>query len=198
MIPTDEMAHSEHLEQQPTQPLQSVKPVNPVRAWLPTIRFLLLCAALFFGIRTVAPTYAIEGESMSPTYHNGNRVILNGVYQFQSPHRGDVIVFNPPVQSTEPYIKRVIGLPGDHVLIENGEVTINGEPLGESYLHGVSTTCYHTAFCDLVVPPGTVFVLGDNRPNSSDSRVFGPVDEKAIIGNVLVSIWPPNAIGVGS
>lgn len=159
---------------------------------------MVLCAVLFFGIRTVAPTYAIEGESMSPNFHNGNRVILNGAYRFQSPHRGDVVVFDPPVQSTEPYIKRVIGLPGDHIVIENGEVTINGVPLQEPYLHGVATTCFHTAFCDIVVPAGAIYVLGDNRPNSSDSRIFGPVDEKAIIGNVLVSIWPPNAIGVGS
>lgn len=195
MIPTDEMAQTDHLDRQPIQP---VKPMSRIRSWLPTIRFILLCAALFFGIRTVAPTYAIEGESMSPTYHNGNRVILNGAYRFQSPHRGDVIVFDPPVHSTEPYIKRVIGLPGDHVLIENGEVLINGAPLDESYLHGVSTTCFHTAFCDVVVPDGSVFVLGDNRPNSSDSRIFGPVNEHAIIGSVLVSIWPPNAISVGS
>ncbi|HMM41796.1 MAG TPA: signal peptidase I [Thermomicrobiales bacterium] len=198
MIPTDEMAQPDHIDHQPTQPIEPVRPVNRIRSWLPTIRFMLLCAALFFGIRTVAPTYAIEGESMSPTFHNGNRVILNGAYRFKSPHRGDVVVFDPPVQSTEPYIKRVIGLAGDHVLIENGEVTINGAPLDEPYLHGVSTTCFHTAFCDVVVPDGAVYVLGDNRPNSSDSRVFGPVDEDAIIGDVLVSIWPPNAIGVGS
>jgi len=198
VIPSDETTQREHFEHQATQPIQPVGPVSRVRSWLPTIRFMLLCAALFFGIRTVAPTYAIEGESMAPTFHNGNRVILNGAYRFQSPHRGDVVVFDPPVQSTEPYIKRVVGLPGDHIVIENGEVTINGAALHESYLHGVSTTCFHTAFCDVVVPEGAVYVLGDNRPNSSDSRVFGPVDEDAIIGSVLVSIWPPNAIGVGS
>lgn len=198
MTPTDEMANDDPFKSQSTQPIESVKPVSRLRSWLPTIRFMLLCAALFFGIRTVAPTYAIEGESMSPTFHNGNRVILNGAYRFQSTHRGDVIVFDPPVESTEPYIKRVIGLPGEHVVIENGEVTINGEPLHESYLHGISTTCFHASYCDVVVPPGTVFVMGDNRPNSSDSRIFGPVDEDAIIGSVLVSIWPPNAISVGS
>ena len=198
MIPTDEMSQVDLPDDQPTQPFEPATRARHARSWLPTIRFMLLCAAIFFGIRTVAPTYAIEGESMSPTFHNGNRVILNGAYRFQSPHRGDVVVFDPPVRSTEPYIKRVIGLPGDHVVIENGEVTINGEPIDESYLHGVSTTCFHSAFCDIVVPEGTVYVLGDNRPNSSDSRLFGPVDEDAIIGNVLVSIWPPNAFGIGS
>lgn len=198
MIPTDEITQSDSFDQQGTQPLQPVKPMSRWRSFLPTIRFALICAALFFGIRTVAPTYAIEGESMSPTYHNGNRVILNGAYRFQTPHRGDVIVFDPPVQSDEPYIKRVIGLPGDHVAIENGAVTINGVALDEDYLQGVHTTCFHTAYCDITVPEGMVYVLGDNRPNSSDSRLFGPVDEDAIIGKVMVSIWPPNAISIGS
>jgi signal peptidase I len=160
------------------------------RSWLPTIRFLLLCVAFWFGLRAVAPSYAIEGESMSPTFHDGGRVILNGAYRFQSAHYGDVVVFDPPHLSDKPYIKRVIGLPGDAIDIHDGAVYRNGARLNEPYLEGAPTTCNHQPHCSLVVPEGMVYVLGDNRPNSSDSRVFGPVDKDAVLGEVLFSFWP--------
>jgi signal peptidase I len=179
------------------RPLEEPEKRGGLRSMLPTIRFVVLCAALFFGIRTVAPTYAIEGESMAPTFHNGGRVILNGTYRFRAPHRGDIVVFHPPVPSQEPYIKRVIGLPGDHVSIRNGLVFINDQALNEGYLNGDPTSCYHPTFCELTVPQDAVFVLGDNRANSSDSRMFGVVPIDNIIGDVVVTIWPPGAASVG-
>lgn len=160
------------------------------KRWSPTIRFALLCLAIWLGLRVVAPSYAIEGESMSPTFHDGGRVILNGAYRFQSAHFGDVVVFNPPYASDKPYIKRVIGLPGDTIDIRDGVVYRNGEALDEGYINGASTTCFHVPHCTLTVPEGMVYVLGDNRPNSSDSRVFGPVSKDAILGEVLFSFWP--------
>lgn len=165
-----------------------------VRAVMPTVRFTLLCAAIFLGLRTAAPTYAIDGESMSPTFHTGNRVILNGAYRFGSPERGDIVVFQPPYPSEEPYIKRVIGLPGDQIAISEGAVFVNGVALAEGYISDDPTGCFHTLWCDLIVPEGQVYVLGDNRGNSSDSRVFGPVEIDRIIGGVMVSIWPPDDI----
>ena len=174
---------------------EQVSPLRrTVRAVLPTVRFTLLCAAIFFGLRTAAPTYAIDGESMSPTFHTGNRVILNGAYRFGSPERGDIVVFQPPYQAEEPYIKRVIGLPGDQISIHGGTVFLNGVVLAEGYISDDPTGCFHILWCDLIVPEGQVYVLGDNRGNSSDSRVFGPVDIDRIIGGVMVSIWPPDDI----
>src|SRR5690349_8166107 len=80
-------------------------PPSFLKRWLPTIRFILLCLAIWLGLRMVAPSYAIEGESMSPTFHDGGRVILNGAYRFQSTGYGDIVVFNPPYDSDKPYIK---------------------------------------------------------------------------------------------
>lgn len=160
------------------------------RNWLPTIRFILLCFALWLGLRVVAPSYAIEGESMWPSFHDGGRVILNGAYRFQSAHYGDVVVFNPPFESDKPYIKRVIGMAGDTIDIHDGAVYRNGVRLDEPYIHGAETTCYHEPHCALTVPDGMLYVLGDNRPNSSDSRVFGPVPRHNVLGEVLFSFWP--------
>ncbi|MGH9173877.1 MAG: signal peptidase I [Vicinamibacterales bacterium] len=160
------------------------------RRWFPTLRFLLLCVALWFGLRAVAPSYAIEGESMAPTFHDGGRVLLNGTYRFQQAHYGDVVVFHPPFSSDKPYIKRVIGLAGDTIDIHDGAVYRNGERLVEPYVDGASTNCHHPPHCALTIPEGMVYVLGDNRPNSSDSRVFGPVDRDAVLGEVLFSFWP--------
>jgi signal peptidase I len=154
-----------------------------------TVRFAILCAVIFFGLRAVAPTYAIEGESMSPTFHDGGRVILNGAYRFQTPHRGDIVVFDPPYASSNPYIKRVIALPGERLSIHDGRVYINDVPLDERYLEGVETTCQRAPHCDLVIPDDYVYVLGDNRNNSSDSRYFGPIPTGNIVGEVLITIW---------
>ncbi|HYI14056.1 MAG TPA: signal peptidase I [Thermomicrobiales bacterium] len=160
------------------------------RNWLPTIRFILLCLALWLGLRVAAPSYAIEGESMSPTLHDGGRVILNGAYRFQSAGYGDVVVFNPPYDSDKPYIKRIVGLAGDTIDIHDGGVYRNGDLLDEPYLDGTETTCFHVPHCSLTIPEGMIYVLGDNRPNSSDSRVFGPVEKDAVLGEVLFSFWP--------
>jgi signal peptidase I len=178
----------------PFGPVVDAKPrrkkTRPARRWLSTLRFVLLCLAIWFGIRTVAPSYAIEGESMAPTFHDGGRVILNGAYRFVGPHHGDVVVFHPPYSSDKPYIKRVIALAGEEVDIHDGAVYIDGERLDEPYLDGAVTTCGSMPHCRLVVPDGMVYVLGDNRPHSSDSRVFGPIDEDEIVGEVLFTFWP--------
>jgi signal peptidase I len=165
-------------------------PVSFWKRWAPTIRFALLCLAIWLGLRVVAPSYAIEGESMSPTFHDGGRVILNGAYRFQSVDYGDIVVFHPPYNSDKPYIKRVIGVSGDRIEIHDDAVYRNGERIDEPYVDGAATSCFHAPNCVLTVPDGMVYVLGDNRPNSSDSRVFGPVDEDEIIGEVLFSFWP--------
>jgi signal peptidase I len=165
---------------------------SALRRVLSTIRLLIICLAVFLAARTVVPTVAIEGESMSPTLHTGGRVVLNGIYRFGTPHRGDIVVFHPPFPAESPYIKRVIALPGETIQIRDGTVFINDEPLREDYLLATATLC--RAHCSLTVPEDAVFVMGDNRSNSSDSRDFGPIMIDSILGEALFSLWPPGTV----
>jgi signal peptidase I len=124
----------------------------------------------------------------------------NDVYPFGQPDRGDVIVFNPPVTpaSDKPFIKRIIGLPGERITFEEGSVYVNGIKLDEAYIDGAITFCDHQSACDLAgveVPAGTVFVLGDNRLHSEDSREFGFVEVDRIIGQAIFTNWPIDDFG---
>jgi signal peptidase I len=152
-----------------------------------------LSLVLFLGINAVSARIRVESISMQPTLYAGDYVIVNKIaYKLGTPERGDVIVFRfPPDPAREPYIKRVIGLPGDHLHIEDGKVYINGELLIEPYLR-VQTE----RGGDWTVPEDSLFVMGDNRNNSSDSRAWGMVPEENIIGRALVIYWPPNQWGV--
>lgn len=142
------------------------------------VQTLLLSLILFFGINMVSARIRIESVSMENTLIQGDFVLVNKVaYQLGSPKLGDVIVFEPPFDSPEPYIKRVIGLPGDEVIIRDGEVYINGALITEPYIKAKARTngTYE-------VPEDTLFVMGDNRNNSSDSRSWGAVPIENVIG----------------
>jgi signal peptidase I len=170
------------------------------------IETLLLAALIFFLVRLVVLNFRVDGESMLPNFDDGQMLLVNRnayehldingnvFYPFDPPERGDVVVFNPPNDSDKPYIKRIIGLPGDEVTFSDGHVNINGEPLAEDYIQD-RTRCGRADTCDVVVPEGEVFVLGDHRSNSSDSRVFGPVPVENIIGKAWLGYWPPADIG---
>jgi signal peptidase I len=145
--------------------------------------------------------FYIPSPSMYPTLKNGDRVLVNKLsYKLHDVNRGDVVVFERPpseAASTIPdLIKRVIGLPGDSVAFQNGHVFINGNQLAEPYLpDGVTTTsdfapnhCTLDAPC--LVPQGDVWVMGDNRNDSKDSRYFGPIPESSIVGRAFVIVWP--------
>ncbi|MEZ5137856.1 MAG: signal peptidase I [Acidimicrobiales bacterium] len=160
-------------------------------------------------IRTfVLQTFWIPSPSMSPTLVEDDRVLVNKLsYRFHDVNRGDVIVFERP--PTEPpneikdLIKRVVGLPGDHVSIIDGTVRIDGRELDEPYVHGLDTV--YDGSClqpnvDLTgldtdagweVPDGELFVMGDNRVNSHDGRCFGPIDEDLVVGRAFFIMWPP-------
>ncbi|MFQ6019824.1 MAG: signal peptidase I, partial [Dehalococcoidia bacterium] len=111
---------------------------------------------------------------------------------FGAPGRGDVVVFQAPNDQQKDFIKRIIGVPGDHVEVSQGDVILNGEVLEEPYVDG-DTTC--PADCVLDVPKKNYFVMGDNRANSSDSRTFGPIPEDNIIGKAFISYWPLDDAG---
>ena len=168
--------------------------------WGETFQILVLALALAFFIRTfVAEPRYIPSESMLPTLEIGDRLIVEKLsYYSHPPQRGDVIVFAPPPQLQEQgyledqaFIKRAIGLPGDTVTVANGRVSIDGRELTEAYIaeppnYGMSP---------MVVPPGQLFVMGDNRNNSNDSHVWGFLPQRNIVGHACFRFWPLERFG---
>lgn len=151
--------------------------------------------------------FYIPSRSMYPTLANGDRVLVNKLsYKLHDVNRGDIIVFErPPSEATSDIpdlIKRVIGLPGDAVSFDGGSVFINGEKLPESYLPvGTVTNASNTPYtCSVqapcMIPDGDVWVMGDNRGDSKDSRYFGPIRESSIVGRAFVLVWPFNRFGL--
>ncbi len=159
------------------------------RTLIDTLETILLSLVLFLAINTISERIRVESISMQPTLFPGDYVIVNKLaYRFgHAPQRGDVIVFKyPPNPDAIPYIKRVIGLPGDQVHIADGKVYINGQLMLEPWLK-VTTN----RGGDWSIPDGQLFVMGDNRNNSSDSRSWGFVPFENIIGRAEMIYLPP-------
>jgi signal peptidase I len=131
--------------------------------------------------------HRMVGNSMTPTLHDGDLLLVDtAAYPSQGPARGDLILFDPPVVSETPYVKRAIGLPGETIEIgADGYVYVDGQRLDEPYTEAGSTECKARACEPVTVKEGEVYVLGDNRRNSADSRIFGPVDIDSVIGKVI-------------
>jgi len=162
--------------------------------WLREVLETILPAVLIAVLINLflAQATQVHGQSMEPTLHSNQRLVVEKVsYRFHGPRRGDIVVLKSP-QSSELLIKRVIGLPGEMVEIRQGQVYINGQKLDEQYLE--KPTGGHWG--PLIVPPLHVFVLGDNRSFSNDSRAFGMVPVKNIIGRAWLCYWPLNEVGV--
>lgn len=133
----------------------------------------------------------VQGPSMEPTLHNNERLIMNKiVYQIGEPERGDIVVFH--ATKNDDYIKRVIGLPGDKLEFNNNQLFVNDKPVDEPYL----TNTFTNDFGPVSVPEGTYYVLGDNRLNSTDSRVLGSIQMDKIVGRVKILIWPINKFSI--
>lgn len=164
------------------------------------IKALAIAIALAFLIRTFlfAP-FMVEGESMETTLHNQEKLVVNkAIYYLSEPKRGDIIVFH--AEAKRDYIKRVIGVAGDTVEVKNDTLYINGKEVDEPYLankreeakqQGVPLT---EDFGPVKVPEGHIFVMGDNRLNSRDSRVIGPVDISTVVGRAEFVFWPMKEI----
>lgn len=153
---------------------------------------LLLSLLLFFAINTISARIRVDGSSMEPTLHSGEFMIVNKLaYKLGSPQVGDVVVFHFPGNPEQEYIKRIIGLPGDRVDIREGMVSVNGQALNEPYI--AAPPAYEES---LTIPPGMLFVLGDNRNNSSDSHSWGPVALDQVVGKAILVYWPPAEWGV--
>ncbi len=157
---------------------------------LDLVETILLSVVLFLGINAVSARIRVESISMQPTLYAGNFVIVNKLaYKLGTPGRGDVIIFHyPPDPTREPYIKRVIGLPGDKVSVSGGKVYVNGAALVEPY---ISAPPAYDGTWD--VPADSLFVLGDNRNSSSDSHSWGMVPLQNVIGKAEVVYWPPQS-----
>jgi signal peptidase I len=135
----------------------------------------------------------VRGSSMTPGIHDGDRILVDHLsLLFRDVHRGDIVVLQYPLDPSLDYIKRVIGLPGDEVCIDEGRVFVNGVRLEEPY---IAEPDPRTSLRQRVAPD-SFFVLGDNRPHSSDSREFGQVPRENLIGLVNLRVWPPARLGV--
>jgi len=152
---------------------------------------VLLTVVIFVVINTLTSRFRIEGPSMNPTLHEGQYLIINKIiYKLHAPERGDIVVFHHPQNSARDLIKRVVGLPGEEIQIREGRVYIDGILLEEPYLaYPGGRSARYTLGAD------QFYVLGDNRPNSDDSRSWGALEKSQIVGKVWVSYWPPSDWG---
>jgi len=172
-----------------------------LREWVTVVGIALVIAFLVRGF--VLQQFYISGPSMESTMFQNNRVLVNKLsYRLHDIHRGDVVVFDrvttdgTAVQHDD-LIKRVIGLPGDTVSISKCVVSVNGKPTDEPYLNdydlaqdNLDDRCRIPEMALTTVEDGHIFVMGDNRPQSFDSRMFGTIDEKLVVGRAFVIIWP--------
>ena len=180
-------------------PPESKKKQSSIRGaveWVVILVGALLVALL---VKTfLLQAFYIPSASMEPTLKIGDRVLVNKLsYDFHDVNRGDVVVFRSPPGEGNPdikdLIKRVIALPNETVEGHDGRVFINGDALREPYLPEGMTT---SAFPAQKIPPGHVWVMGDNRSNSKDSRVFGPINDDLVVGRAFIRVWPVTSIGL--
>lgn len=184
---------------------------------------LVLALLIFVAVRSVVLNFRVDGLSMEPNLDSGQMLLVNRqmyfhfdandvlnilpfvdregeniVYPLHPPQRGDIVVFEPPIgRTSKPYIKRVVGLPGETVALRDGGVYVDGELLQEPYIPGTATSWPNgDPSRQVVVPPGHLFVLGDNRNNSTDSRSFGPISSESLIGRAWISYWPSDLAGI--
>jgi signal peptidase I len=161
-----------------------------------TLAVLIVVVVIPIRLFVISP-FIVDGESMHPTFENLDYLIVDElVYAVKSPERGDVIVFRYPKNPSVYYIKRVIGLPGETLSITRGTITVTSpsgtsQTLTEPYILNEDATYTKKITLD----PDEYFVMGDNRPNSSDSRVWGPLPRKDIIGRVDVRLLPLRGLG---
>ena len=184
--------------------LQPDKPTDRANSWS-KIRenstTVLIALILAFVIRVfIAEPRYIPSESMFPTLEIGDRLVVEKVaYKFHSPHRGDIVVFQPPnklqrlgYEKDQAFIKRAIAKPGDTIAVNDGVVYVNEQPVSEEYIAAPP----EYDLMPITVPEGQLFVMGDNRNNSNDSHIWGFLPIENIIGHAIFRFWPLERIGV--
>ena len=175
----------------PAAPPRPSKARSCLRLIWEIVQTVLLTVLLYWGLNQLTARVEVHGQSMYPTFKGGEYVLVFRLaYRLGHPQRGDIVVFHPDTMSREDYIKRIIGLPGDTVRVRQGVVYVNGVPLDEPYIY--EPPRYQGEW---KVPPGYIFVLGDNRNNSRDSHTMGPVPLANVIGRAVFVYWPPESWG---
>jgi len=168
---------------------------NVIKEIISWIKLIITAFVIAFVLKTFVFQIAyVKGPSMKPTLHEGEVLIVSKLsYRIGDPKRGDIVVLNDNLEHKD-LIKRVIGLPGETINIQDGLVYIDGNILVENYINAPT---YENEFEESMVPDGKYFVLGDNRPESRDSRSssLGFVDRKSIMGKAIFRLWPLNKIG---
>src|SRR3954465_5293279 len=159
------------------------------------VRALIISLAISaFIIIFLYQPVKVEGTSMMPSLDDQERIFVNKfVYRLESIQRGDIVVFRYPRDPSKSFIKRVIGVAGDHIRIDSGQVYVNGEALDEDYVPNAFTD--QRSYPDVIVPDDCYFVLGDHRSMSNDSRDFGPVAVSFIYGKAVFGYWPMDKLG---
>ncbi|MEM1240908.1 MAG: signal peptidase I [Cyanobacteria bacterium P01_H01_bin.26] len=166
-------------------------------------RLVAIAVAIAVVVRLlIAEPRFIPSNSMDPTLHIGDRLLIEKLsYRFQSPRRGDIVVFEPPPQlqaigyrREQAFIKRIIGLPGDTLVVHQGQVYRNSQPLEESYI--LASPAYEMGA--VTVPDGALFVMGDNRNDSNDSHIWGFLPTGNLIGRATLRFWPLSDFGLVS
>ncbi len=190
---TFDVTPSPQYEQPEEMPNTQAPPVSPGKSFLSELlQTLLLAALLYFAIDAVFARVRVLNISMQPTLYEGNIVLVNKLaYKFGDLKTGDVVIFHDPHNRDEDFIKRLVGKPGDLVVVKNGEVYVNGIALEEPYI--ASEPAYSGTW---EVPGDSVFVLVDNRNQSSDSHSWGYVPLADVVGKALIVYWPLDEIKV--
>jgi len=182
-----ETLQEENHTEEPQVSVPAEETINWRRFTLDIVETLALAVVLFLGINAVSARVRVDGFSMRPTLQDGEFVLVSKLnYKFGAVQRGDIIVFHFPMDPKQELIKRVIGLPGDHISVNSGNVTVNGQVLNEPYIAAAPT---YAGEWD--VPAGQLFVLGDNRNDSSDSHAWGLLPSENLVGKAVVIYWPP-------
>lgn len=157
-----------------------------------------LAVLMLLIVRSTLQNFHIQGYSMEPTLHNQEYIVVNrAAYFFQSPARGDIIVFRYPDNPREDFVKRVIAIPGDVISVIGNQVTVNTITLHEPYVAKANVTSPYRPIIKLAVGKDRYFVMGDNRGSSSDSRQWGFVPRESIIGKAVLIYWPPDQDNFG-
>ncbi len=157
------------------------------------IETIVLTLLMFLVINLAVQNFDVDGHSMEPNLHDQERLMVDKwTYMFHPPARGDVVVFVAPPQPTLDYVKRIVAIPGDTLTIRNTTVIVDGVTLNETYINPANqgNPFAEKRIENMVIPPGDYFVLGDNRANSSDSRDWGLLPRKNIIGRAALVYWP--------
>ncbi len=156
------------------------------------LEIIVLVLAIYTLVNLATSRYVVEGQSMFPTFEGDEYLIVNRFeYMFNDPQRGDIVIFHYPDNPSRDFIKRIVGVPGDTVRLERGQVIVNDEALYEPYIENFC----RTGSCsegEWTLGEDEFFVLGDNRNSSQDSTSFGPISRGEIVGRAWVKYWPPS------